>query len=215
MGLVAPDFLNRRARGAARGLTAGEVGLVREPDAEAGEAEEHEHGRDDPQAGEGLTALDASEQHRHSRPALPRIDGEAAGDEPTQPARGAAPRRLADLAALHGGRERAQVAAGEGSLPVEGLEERDAEGELIGAGVDLGASELLRGHVRRGAHHRAYRRQGRRHGGLGAGRVLAGRRRLVSSDRAREAEVHDAHALVVAEHDVVGLEVSDRPNSVA
>jgi hypothetical protein len=44
-----------------------------------------------------------------------------------------------------------EVGAGEGADAVEGLEEGDAEAELVAAGVGWGALELFGGHVRGGA----------------------------------------------------------------
>ena len=53
------------------------------------------------------------------------------------------------------GQEVGGGAAGEGPGGEGGLEERDAEGELVGAGVGPLAAELLRGHEGGGADERA------------------------------------------------------------
>lgn len=144
------------------------------------------------------------------------VDLEAASEQTVEPARGPVPRR---------GDERAgEDVAGEvdGGLPREGasaverLEERGAEGELVAARVDMSSQPLLWGHVRRSPDDEAVRAvvdPGRalvkRLGGAAAAREAQG------APQAGDAEIHDDDAAVVADEDIVGLEVSDRPNSVA
>jgi hypothetical protein len=167
-------------------------------------------------AGEGGEGV---EQRAHGGPALLRVALEAAHEQRAEVAGDGGGDRagLADLAAEDLGHELGEGVAGEGAAAVGGLEEGDAEGELVGAGVDAGAEELLRGHVAgvpsmtpvtvieasrerqvgdgggcSGAGSEVAEAGGAARGGLGAG----------------EAEVEDADAAVVADHDVGGLEVA-------
>jgi hypothetical protein len=90
--------------------------------------------------------------------------------------------------------------AGERTHAVEGLVQGDAEAELVGASVRRVAVELFGRHVQRGADQRA---------GAGAAEVVrAAVERRFTLEGAREAEVEDAGAAVVADEDVVGLDVA-------
>jgi hypothetical protein len=95
---------------------------------------------------------------------------------------------------------------GKRSTAVQRLEQRHAERELVGSGVDWPGVVLLRGHVGRCPHQEA-----------GAGqpveRVATSlvRTSAVGRDVAGlpdEAEIGDAHAAVAADEHVVGLEVA-------
>jgi hypothetical protein len=119
------------------------------------------------------------------------------------------------LAAQHVGHEVVHARAGEGSLAVRRLEQRDAQRELVAARRGRAALMELGGHVDRRAHHRAgggerelQQRRPRRRGDLGVGLL----RRPVGATRAHvgasQAEVDHAHAAVVAHDRVVGLEVA-------
>ncbi len=90
----------------------------------------------------------------------------------------------------------------EGAAAVEGLEEGDAEAELVGAGVGRAAEVLFGGHVRGGA-------AGVGVGGFGGDVelvVIRGADGLVGGDG--EAEVDDAGPAFLVDEDVVGLEVA-------
>ncbi len=153
--------------------------------------------------------LDGGEELGHRGRAVAGRRLEPAPDGVTQGRRHvAALGRRADGVGGDGGPELVQIAAREGALAVERLPERDAEAEQIGALVGGVAAELLERHVGRRAEDRAGGRQrdrwwaGQR--GLGHPRGQGGfdRREL------REPEVGHAHASVVADEDVVGLEVA-------
>ena len=92
-------------------------------------------------------------------------------------------------------------------LAVERLVQRDAEAELIGPRIDVGAGVLLRRHVGRRADQARRRRSARRVARLpGAAPRDAGSHRR--RPRPREAEVGHPHAAVVADQHVVRLEVA-------
>ena len=163
--------------------------------------------RDEPRVDPRYRRHQLGHQLGHRREPLGAIALEAARDHPADRRRdlGALGRRERAVALLehrHAGR------AGQRVLAVERLVERDAEAELIGARVDVGAGELLGRHVARRAEHGA--RGGQRgvergrHRGRGAPRGLVVER----EQRPREPEIGDADAAVAADQHVVGLEVA-------
>ena len=167
-------------------------------------------------AGEGGEGV---EQRAHGGPAAIGLALEAAHEQRAEAARDGDGDAggLADEAGEDLGHELGEGVAGEGAAAVGGLEEGDAEGELVGAGVDAGAEELLRGHVGGGAEHDAGdgdrgvegAEVGDGGGVLGGGpQVVEARGAAGGGLGAGEAEVEDADAAVVADHDVGGLEVA-------
>jgi hypothetical protein len=106
----------------------------------------------------------------------------------------------------------------ERSAPVDGLEQRDAVAELIGARVHLRGSMLLGCHVRRRPEHGARLRHARAQLRARRRRVLLGRIviGMVPTHREPEVEHHDALGrLRLAHHHVVRLEVAvDEPGGV-
>jgi hypothetical protein len=85
---------------------------------------------------------------------------------------------------------------------VQRLPQRHRERELIGARVDRLAGQLLGRHVAERADHRP---------GLGRDHLAAGRALVVAvarGDGPGQAEVGDPRPAVVADHDVVGLDVA-------
>ena len=169
--------------------------------------------RADHEADASALALDRrelGEQRRHRRPACVRIGREAASHRAPEP-RGhvAIVPGLRDLAGRHARRELHHAGTLERPLTVERLVERDAERELVAARVGA-AAELLGGHVRGRAHHRAGARQILRQRRLATGDGGIGRRgtRDRRAGRRDQPEVGDAHAAVLREQHVVGLEVA-------
>ncbi|MFO0636794.1 MAG: hypothetical protein U0168_28520 [Nannocystaceae bacterium] len=162
------------------------------------------------------------EQLAHRGEARVGLDRQSAPQHPQQP-RGyrAILGRTPQLAAHHPRRDRCSAGATEGPLAEQALPQRDAEGELIGAVIDREPAPLLGGHVRRRAHDRAGHGQTLDHvGGRALGRARQRRasgctrrgrlrRQLaLDVDAPRESEVEHAHATVVADQHVVGLEVA-------
>ena len=83
------------------------------------------------------------------------------------------------------------VSAENGTLPGDRLDQDERQGVEVGAGVELHAHRLLGRCVPGGAEHRARR--------LGPARL---------GERARQAEVGDAHDAVLVEQQVRGLDVA-------
>jgi hypothetical protein len=160
------------------------------------------------------------EQRGHVRVALLRVDRQPAAQRGLDAL--GHPRvagRRAQLALDDVGGEVGQRLPSEGTLAVQGLPQGDAEAELVGARVDPGRHELLRGHVRgRAEQHAGDRDVDRRStaSGVGEHRGLVGPGERLVGGRAGDAEVEDASArdpgLEGDEH-VVGLEVAERLNS--
>ena len=100
-----------------------------------------------------------------------------------------------------GGRELRDRIAAKGSLAVERLVERDAEGELVTAGIDPLARELFRRHVSRGSHG------GQRLRGIGS-RITDRLEVDLLASRPGQSEVEDAGSAFAVDHHVVGLEVA-------
>jgi hypothetical protein len=133
---------------------------------------------------------------------------QAACQQTSQPPRRRAVARHAELAPGDRGGQREQAVAGEGSLAVQRLPAGDAPAELVAARVGRDPRELLGCHVRGRTEDRADVRQVQVQRVV---RALEGRQRgdpLGGVAAAGQAEVHQAHAAVVADHDVVGLDVA-------
>jgi hypothetical protein len=152
---------------------------------------------------------EGGEQGLHVGEAVRRAStAEAAGDDAAQ-ARGhpaIAGRRLGRTE--HGQAQLGRGLAEEGPPPVEALVQADAEAELIALRVGGLAQVLLGRHVRRRPDVRADLRQRDLVAGADAG---ARRQELVDLAavlRSGQAEVQHAHAAVVADQHVVGLEVA-------
>jgi hypothetical protein len=132
------------------------------------------------------------------------VDREAAAQQGEQRGRGPGPRRgLLDQAGAGAGAELGEAVAAQRTDPVDRLVEGGAQAELVGALVDVGGEQLLRGHVGRGPDDLVV---------AGLERVAGhqGRQQL-AVDRAAgagEAEVADAGAAVAVDEHVLGLEVA-------
>ena len=89
----------------------------------------------------------------------------------------------------------------EGMAARNHLREDDAQRELVGPLVDGLGAHLLRGHVARRAQHRA---------GIGSSQLglFVGRRRDVSVDQLRHAEIEQLDPLVAGQKDVLRLDVA-------
>ena len=174
--------------------------------AAAGEREQPTH-RQPTSTALSRIAGEGSEQRIEIFEAVGRREGKPAIEHPAYE-RGNAGRELRfDTSAReHRGRQFGQRTRGERTTAVHALPQRHAEAELIRAGIDRHALELLGGHIRWRTHRRAGARQ------IGGERVGA-RPRPVARDlvdvlHPHEPEVHHEHATVVADHHVVGLEVA-------
>ena len=122
----------------------------RQPDRAANRAADRQHrGRRDQATAPARRRIgvEVGEQGLHRRVARRRRRGQAADQDRPQPRRHVGVgRRCVDLAAGHGGPQLVAPAPGERRHAVERAVERDAEAELIAAGVG-DAEELLRRHV--------------------------------------------------------------------
>ena len=197
------------------GLLAG-AGVLQGAGAEVeGDAAEDDEG--DPQgaaaqAGHPGLALEAEdgEQRLHGGPASLWVGREAAEDGALEPAgqagvAAALERGPARLAGADRGDEVGRGVADEGAQAVERLVEGDAEAELIAVRADALVVVLLGGHVDGGADEGAAAGDG---GERAHAAGLAGDRGLVGGVEAGDAEVGDADAVVVADQQVVGLDVA-------
>ena len=120
--------------------------------------------------------------------------------------------RHTEAAGGHGGAKLFEAAAREWTLTIERFPERDAEAEQVRPLVGDLAAELLGRHIGRRSDEGAaggqrdrrldHRRGGRGRRGLPDGHGRLERRQL------RQPEVGDAHAPIVADEHVVGLEVT-------
>jgi hypothetical protein len=145
---------------AAAGLGAGEQGRRA-----AGPEREQQAAGDDAPARACGVAAERAQQVVHVGPALSWLSGQAAKDGALQEQGDlAGAGRLVDAALEHVLGELQHRAPGEGELTVEGLVERGAEGELVGAGVGDEAEVLLAGHVRGRAEDGAVAGEGGREG---------------------------------------------------
>ena len=146
------------------------------------------------------------EQGFHRRPALGGVGEEAPQDGVAEARRDVGlGGELDDAeAGLLGDLVRAR--ARERALAVEGLEQGDAEAELVAAGVDDLLEVALRSHVGRGPHDQP----GRGDPGVEEVRCVhrGGRAWWSAAGRRGQAEVQHSHAAVVAAQDVGGLEVA-------
>ena len=200
-GVVVPDLGDRGALGLAGGAGP-DLRACDAAEREAGEAEPEREGSQ-PTARE--PALEVGEEVVHAGVAVLGAAGEASRERAAEPARD--PEARADeLAGEDRVHELDDGAAAEGALAVEGLPEGDAEGELVGAGVDLAGLPLLGRHVEGGAEERTG--AGEVPGEVARGGLEGGGGLVALADSADEAEVHDARAAVGADHHVVGLEVA-------
>ncbi len=162
-----------------------------------------------------LRRLELGEQGGQAREPLVRRRREPAHERPPQP-RGQLRRRRVDLAGEHAVEEVGARDVAERMPAAQRLVERDAEAELVGARVGGLAPVLLGRHVQRradevaGQRHRDAEqavapRAPRRHRRGRCGHLA---RRLDLVGAAREAEVRDLDAAVVADQHVVRLEVA-------
>jgi hypothetical protein len=168
----------------------------------------HEHGR--PTSG-ALSVLERLEQVSHRGPARILIDTEPALDDTTHASGHAYLRRPGSSPTLHDRRGVLHKrVTPERELSAQHLPGHHAEAELVGRRTGGVAAELLGSHVGGGTQH-----------GPGTGeavsegleprdgaRVAFQRRDALLLLDSREAEVHHANAAVVADHDVLGLEVA-------
>ena len=180
-----------------------------------GEAAEEEPA--DPRRGVVAERVD---EGAHRRPAVVGLVGEAAGEDPAQPRGDGAPRRRRVEQAL-GDRDgdASGALAGEGVDAVDRLPEGDREGEDVAAGVGRQAEPLLGRHVEGRADEvpllGELAAEDARPGQEGEARVFAGEGEGRGLVGAGEAEVHDPDPTVVADHDVLGLDVAvDQAGSV-
>ena len=150
-----------------------------------------------------------AEQVVHRGEAVARIDRERAHHDAPHPARHLAlGRDVADLPGHRRGRDLEDRLTEERSLAVEALVQRDPEGELIGARIG-GSPRCSSGAMKPGVPAtRPACVSIDRCAAADRHRLAAGRRAAVGRGIVREAEVHHAHATVVADHHVLGLEVA-------
>jgi hypothetical protein len=156
-------------------------------------------------------ALQRRQERVHPREPILRIDRERTHDHRVH-AGGhlRAGGRLGQGPVLRG-RERREVVGTKRRAAMERLPERRAERVLVRAGIGGPSGVLLGRHVRRRAHHGAVLGERHREVGVAARadrRCARARRRVGLVHRAREAEVHHAHAPVVADQHVGRLEVA-------
>jgi hypothetical protein len=190
--------------GGAAGAGGGRVGAPGR-DAEREPAGEPGDGGGEPAAA-GRRGRQRGEQRVHVGPAAGGVDGEAAAQHLGEAAlRAGAGGRVDDLAGHHRERGLGVALAAERAALVQRLPQRDAEAELVGAGVGELAHVLLGRHVRGRAEDRAgggerdVERVGAREGvGVGGAGIVGA--------VAGEPEVGDAHAALRADQHVLGLE---------
>ncbi len=177
-------------------------------------------------------ALERGEQRREVGKAIAGVRRQSAAERGDQRARN--PGRRTEHAARDVDQDLLGRAAGERALAGQRLPQRHAERELIGSRVDRLAAVLLRRHVGRRADHvardgdarvqeaesaraRGPRRGRGQHLGRGPGRGLGVRvgivdavagAGVVNAAGAGEPEVDDADSAVVADQDVVRLDVA-------
>ena len=150
------------------------------------------------------------EQRIHRRESPGGLGREPAQDDRVQlPRDVTSARRTLDPAFDHRVGQRDGRLAGKRPVAVQRVIERDAERELIRPLVGALAEVLLGRHEHRRAHHRAGAGQRAHRARRRIGRRVCARwNALVDAERAGEPEVRDAHASILAEQHVVGLEVA-------